>query len=402
MEEKTDILAQRTKHIRPSPTMAITQKAADMRRMGRDVIGLGAGEPDFPTPPHIRAAAIEAMQRGETKYTAVAGTWALRQAIRKKFGKENGLSYDLEEIIVTSGGKQAIFHALLATLDPGEEVLIPAPYWVSYPDMTRLVGGVDKIIPCRKDFKLQPEELENAIAPKSRWLILNTPGNPTGACYSVEEMRRIGEVVERHPRLMILSDEIYEHIRYAEEPHVSFAAACPQLRERTLVVNGVSKAYCMTGWRIGYAVGPKILVKAMSKMQSQSTTCPCAIGQAAAVEALTGPQEFLQAHNRAFQDRRDTTVAALQATRGITCATPPGAFYLYPSCAGAIGRKTPDGRVVRSDADFAAYLLEHARVAVVPGEAFGFSPYFRVSYATSKDVLVEAVRRIRKACEALR
>ncbi|MCB9959607.1 MAG: aspartate transaminase [Rhodospirillaceae bacterium] len=396
-------LAQSLDRVKPSPTIAVTTKAAELKAAGRDVIGLGAGEPDFDTPDTIKAAAIAAIQAGQTKYTPVDGTPALKDAIVAKFKRENGLDYTRDQITVGTGGKQVIYNAMVATLDPGDEVIIPAPYWVSYPDMVLLAGGEPVIVDCpsQAGFKLQPEELEKAITPKTKWIILNSPSNPTGAAYSRDDMKAVTDVLMRHPQVHVLTDDMYEHLVYDGFEFVTPAQVEPGLYERTLTMNGVSKAYAMTGWRIGYAGGPKALIKAIAKVQSQSTSNPCSISQAAAVEALNGPQDFIPERAAIFKQRRDLVVEMLNAADGITCAVPEGAFYVYPSCAGAIGKTTPDGKVLATDEDFVTYLLESEGVAVVQGAAFGLSPFFRISYATSTEALKEACTRIQRACAAL-
>ncbi len=396
-------LAERLSRIKPSPTIAVTQKARELKAAGRDVIGLGAGEPDFDTPDNIKEAAIAAIRRGETKYTAVDGTPELKAAIAAKFSRENGLDYKPEQITVGTGGKQVIYNALVATLDPGDEVIIPAPYWVSYPDMTLLAEGTPVIVPGAENnrFKLQPEDLAAAITDRTKWIILNSPSNPTGAAYSREEMRALTDVLKDHPQVHVMTDDIYEHLVYDDFRFVTAAQVEPALYERTLTTNGVSKAYCMTGWRIGFAGGPADLIKAISKVQSQSTSNPSSVSQAAAVEALNGPQDFIAAHNEVFKARRDLVAGALNECPGLACQTPEGAFYVYPSCAGTIGKTTPDGKVIETDTDFVSYLLEAEGVAAVQGEAFGLSPYFRISYATSTEALEEACRRIKRACESL-
>ncbi len=396
-------LAERLSRIKPSPTIAVTQKARELKAAGRDVIGLGAGEPDFDTPDNFKEAAIAAIRRGETKYTAVDGTPELKAAIVEKFRRDNDLDYKPEQITVGTGGKQVIFNALIATLDPGDEVIIPAPYWVSYPDMTLLAEGTPVVVPCSENnrFKLQPEDLAAAITDKTKWMILNSPSNPSGAAYSREEMQAITDVIKAHEQVRVMTDDIYEHLVYDGFQFVTAAEVEPALVERTLTVNGVSKAYCMTGWRIGFAGGPADLVKAMAKVQSQSTSNPSSVSQAAAVEALNGPQDFIEAHNVAFKARRNLVVDAINICPGLTCQKPEGAFYVYPSCAGAIGKTTPDGKVIETDGDFVTYLLQSEGVAAVQGEAFGLSPYFRISYATSTEALEEACQRIKRACEAL-
>ncbi|SLN74338.1 pyridoxal phosphate-dependent aminotransferase [Oceanibacterium hippocampi] len=397
-------LAESLSRVKPSATIAVTTKAAELRALGRDVIGLGAGEPDFDTPDNIKAAAKKAIDDGKTKYTAVDGTPELKAAIAAKFKRENGLVYGLDQITVGTGGKQVIFNALLATLNPGDEVLIPAPYWVSYPDMVLIGGGKPVVLgtAANNSFKVMPEDLERAITPKTKWLIFNSPSNPTGAAYSREELKALTDVLLRHPHVWIMTDDMYEHLVYDDFEFVTPAQVEPGLYERTLTINGVSKAYAMTGWRIGYAGGPQQLIKAMAKVQSQSTSNPSSISQAAAVEALNGPQDFLPTRAEAFRERRDLVVDMLNRAPGLHCAKPEGAFYVYPSCAGTIGKKTPDGKVIENDFDFVSYVLEAEGVAAVHGEAFGLSPHFRVSYATSLDVLREACTRIIRACEALK
>ena len=396
-------IAERLSRIKPSPTLVVTQKARELKAAGRDIIGLGAGEPDFDTPDNIKEAAIAAIKRGETKYTAVDGTPELKTAIVEKFRRDSGLDYKPEQITVGTGAKQVLYNAFVATLDPGDEVIIPAPYWVSYPDMALLAEGTPVVVPCSENnrFKLQAEDLEAAITPKTKWVILNSPSNPSGAAYSREEMQAITDVIKAHEQVRVMTDDIYEHLVYDGFQFVTAAEVEPALVERTLTVNGVSKAYCMTGWRIGFAGGPADLVKAMAKVQSQSTSNPSSVSQAAAVEALNGPQDFIYAHNEVFKSRRDLVVDAINTCPGLTCQKPEGAFYVYPSCAGAIGKTTPDGNVIETDGDFVTYLLDAEGVAAVQGEAFGLSPYFRISYATSTEALEEACRRIKRACEAL-
>ncbi len=397
------VIASRLSRIKPSPTIAVTQKARDLKAAGRDVIGLGAGEPDFDTPDNIKEAAIAAIRRGETKYTAVDGTPELKAAVAAKFQRENGLDYGLDQITVGTGGKQVLYNAFMATLDAGDEVIIPAPYWVSYPDMVLLAEGAPVIVPCAQNnlFKLQAEDLEAAITAKTKWIILNSPSNPTGAAYSRAEMQALTDVLKRHPQVWVLTDDIYEHLVYDGFEFTTPAQVEPELYHRTLTMNGVSKAYCMTGWRIGFAGGPVELIKAMSKVQSQSTSNPSSISQAAAVEALTGPTDFIAEHNVEFKARRDLVVDALNTCEGLQCHRPEGAFYVYPSCAGTLGKKTPDGKTIESDGDFVTYLLEAEGVAAVQGAAFGLSPYFRISYATSTEALEEACKRIKRTCAAL-
>jgi len=397
------IIARRLASIKPSPTIAVTNLARELRAAGRDVIGLGAGEPDFDTPDTIKDAAIAAIRAGQTKYTAVDGTPELKAAVAAKFRRENGLDYRLDEISVGTGGKQIIYNALMATLDPGDEVVVPAPYWVSYPDMVLLAGGTPVFVTCpdQTGFKLRPEDLDAAITPRTKWLILNSPSNPTGAAYSAAELRKLTDVLLRHPQVWLLTDDIYEHLVYDAFRFVTPLAVEPGLRSRCLTMNGVAKAYAMTGWRIGYAGGPTELIKAMAKVQSQSTSNPCSISQAATVAALTGPQDFIAERAAIFRQRRDLVVELLNQARGLRCHRPEGAFYVYPSCAGVIGRRTPDGDELADSEAFARYLLESAGVAVVHGAAFGMDPYFRVSYATSTELLEEACHRIIRACDAL-
>jgi aspartate aminotransferase len=396
-------LASRLSAIKPSPTMAVTALAAELKAQGRDVIGLGAGEPDFDTPDHIKAAASTAMARGETKYTAVDGTPALKKAVCAKFKRENGLDYAPDQVTIACGGKHVIYNAMMATLNPGDEVIVPAPYWVSYPDIVLLAGGTPVFIEAgiNQGFKITPAQLEAAIGPKTKWLILNSPSNPTGAAYSRAELQALGEVLARNPQVWILTDDIYEHLVYDNFEFTTIVQVVPRLYDRTLTMNGVSKAYAMTGWRIGYAAGPKELIRAMGTIQSQSTSNPCSISQAASVEALNGPQDFLPAWREAFRERRDRVVVMLNDAPGITCPTPQGAFYVYPDCSGLIGRQTRDGKVLADDSAVATWLLETEGVAVVQGAAFGLSPCFRISYATSLAVLEDACRRIQRACLSL-
>ncbi len=396
-------IAARLSRIKPSPTIAVTQKARDLKAAGRDVIGLGAGEPDFDTPAHIIEAAKAAMDRGETRYTPVAGTPELRQAICDKFKRENGLDYTPDQITVGCGGKQIIFNAFMATLDAGDEVIIPAPYWVSYPDIALLAEGKPVVVPCPVEggFRMRPEDLERAITPKTKWLILNSPSNPSGAAYTAAETKALTDVLMKHPHVWVLTDDIYEHIVYDGFTFVTPAQVEPGLMDRTLTLNGVSKAYCMTGWRVGYAGGPVDLIKAMNKVQSQSTTHTSSISQAAAVAALNGPTDFLARNASIFEERRDLVVGMLNQAKGLSCPTPEGAFYVYPSCAGAIGKTTPEGKTIATDDDFVSHLLDGEGVAVVQGAAFGLSPHFRVSYATSTEVLEEACARIQRFCAAL-
>ncbi len=398
------LIASRLSRVKPSPTLAVTAKAAELKAAGKDVIGLGAGEPDFDTPAHVKQAAIDAIGRGETKYTAVAGTPALKKAISDKFKRENGLDYAANQIVAGCGAKQVIFNAFLATLNAGDEVIIPAPYWVSYPDMVLFAEGTPVVAHCREEdgFKLTPETLEKAITPKTRWLILNSPSNPTGAAYTEKELRALCDVLLKHPQVWVMADDIYEHLNYDGFKFTTVAQIEPKLYDRTLTVNGVSKAYSMTGWRIGYAGGPKELITAISDIQSHSTSNPCSISQAASVAALNGPQEFLREWRDSFAARRNMVVDALNAIPGITCLKPEGAFYVFPSMKALLGKTTPKGTKIESCNVFCTYLLEEALVAAVPGSAFGTGGYFRISYATGQKTLEEAMKRIRAAVEALR
>jgi aspartate aminotransferase len=397
-------IADRLSRIKPSPTIAVTTKAAELKAAGVDVIGLGAGEPDFDTPDNIKEAAKAALDAGKTKYTPVAGTPELRKAIVEKFKRENDLEYTIDEITVGCGGKQTLFNAFFATLNPGNEVVIPAPYWVSYPDMALMAEGTPVIVECQEenDFKITASELEAAITPKTKWVVLNSPSNPTGAAYSRAELRALADVLLKHENVYIMSDDMYEHLVYDGFEFTTIAQVEPKLKDRTLTCNGVSKSYAMTGWRLGYAAGPKDLIKAINKVQSQSSTHTSSISQAASIEALSGPQDFLAERAEVFKKRRDLVVAALNECEGLSCKTPEGAFYVYPSCAGAIGKTTPDGKKIETDTDFVTYLLEAEGVAAVQGSAFGLAPYFRISYATSDDALIEACKRIKRACAALK
>ena len=396
-------IANRLSRVKPSPTMAITNKAKKLKAAGHDIISLSAGEPDFDTPDFVKDAAIEAIKAGDTKYTAVDGTPELKDAIISKFKRENNLDYVRDQIIVGTGGKQVLYNALMASVTPGDEVIIPAPYWVSYPDMTLLAEGTPVIVDCQKEnnFKLQPDDLEAAITPKTKWLILNSPSNPTGAAYTWDEMKVLTDVLMKYPHVHIMSDDMYEHIIYNDFKFCTPVEVEPGLYDRTLTCNGVSKSYSMTGWRIGYAGGSVDLIKAMSKVQSQSTSNPSSISQAASVVALNGDQSFLQERNDAFKSRRDIVVKMLNDAEGIECLIPEGAFYVYPSCFGVIGKTTPNGSVIKNDEDFVIYLLEAEGVACVQGAAFGLSPYFRISYATSDENLKEACTRIQHACAVL-
>jgi len=398
-----NILASRLNRIQPSPTIAMSIKARELKAAGKDIIELAAGEPDFPTPSHIIEAAEEAMSRGETKYTDPDGTPALKQAVCDKFKRDNNLEYVTSQVTIGTGGKQVLYNALMATLNEGDEVIIPAPYWVSYPDMVLLAEGTPKIVECPldKNFILQPEDLERAITPKTKWIILNSPSNPTGSGYTWDDMKKITDVLIRHPNIWVMTDDMYEHLVYDDFKFCTPAEVEPELYSRTLTVNGMSKAFCMTGWRIGYAAGPENLITAIRKIQSQSTSNPSSISQAASVAALNGPMDFLAKNNEVFKQRRDLVCSMLNQASGITCPTPDGAFYVYPSCAGLIGKKTPDGKVLKSDEDVVTYFLETEGIAAVHGAAFGLSPHFRISYATSTEALEDACQRIQRACTAL-
>ncbi len=397
-------LADRLKRIKPSPTLAVAAKAKALKAAGRDILDLGLGEPDFDTPDFVKEAGIKAIQSGQTKYTVVDGTAELKKAICDKFKRENGLIYLPEQISVGNGGKQVLFNAILCSVNPGDEVIIPAPYWVSYPDMVQFAEGTPVIVPCAQDtgFKMTAQQLEKAITPKTKWVILNSPSNPTGAAYTQAEMKALTDVLVKHPHVYIMTDDIYEHLVYDGFKFMTPAQLEPSLYDRTLTVNGVSKAYSMTGWRIGYAAGPKDLIKAMALLQSQSTSNPSSISQAAAVTALNGDQSFLNEWRKAYTGRRDLVSGLLNRIEGLSCPKPEGAFYVYPSCAGMMGRETPDGKIINTDEDFVTYLLESEGVACVHGAAFGLSPHFRISYATSDAVLKDACTRIERACGALR
>ncbi len=397
------LVADRLKRIKPSPTLAATNKAAELKAAGKDIIGLSAGEPDFPTPDFVKEAAYTAIKNNKTKYTAVDGTPELKDAIIGKFKRDNKLEYKRDQVTVGTGGKQVLYNALMASLNPGDEVIIPAPYWVSYPDMVLLAEGVPVFVACpeKNKFKLQPADLEKAITKKTKWIILNSPSNPTGAAYTHAEMKAITDVLVRHPHVYVMTDDIYEHIVYDGFKFCTPAEVEPGLYDRTLTVNGVSKSYSMTGWRIGFAAGPKELIKAIGIIQSQSTSNPSSISQEASVAALNGDQSFLAARNDSFKNRRDIVVKMLNDAEGISCLTPEGAFYVYPSCAGVIGKKTPGGKTINSDDDLINYLLEAEGVACVQGSAFGLSPNFRISYATSDKVLEDACTRIQRFCAAL-
>jgi aspartate aminotransferase len=396
-------IASRLGRVKQSPSIVMSQKARDLAATGRDVISLSAGEPDFDTPDNIKEAAIRAIKAGETKYTPVDGTPALKKAICAKFKRENGLDYKPSNVTLGTGGKQVIYNAFVATLDAGDEVVIPAPYWVSYPDMALINEGKPVFVNCPQNngFKMLPEDLDAAITPKTKWVILNSPSNPTGAAYTAQDLRAIADVLLKHPHVWILTDDMYEHLVYDDFKFTTIAQVEPKLYDRTLTMNGVSKAYCMTGWRIGYAAGPENLIKAMGKVLGQSTSGASSISQAASVEALNGPNGYIAANNKIYKERRDLVVKLLNQCKGITCHNPEGAFYVYPSIAGLIGKSTPKGQKIANDEDFVSYILDTEGVAAVHGEAFGLSPHFRVSYATSTKLLEDACKRIQRACAAL-
>ncbi|OQW56394.1 MAG: aspartate aminotransferase [Proteobacteria bacterium SG_bin9] len=397
-------LSQSLARVKPSATIAVTDKARALKAAGRNVIGLGAGEPDFDTPANIKLAAIHAIEAGKTKYTNVDGIPELKEAIIAKFQRENGLAYKPNQITVGTGGKQVLYNALMATINPGDEVIIPAPYWVSYPEMVALAGGEPVPVVCTAEngFKLKPADLEKAITPKTKWIILNSPSNPTGAVYTHSELKAITDVLVKYPHVWVMTDDMYEHLLYEDFAFATPAQVEPKLYDRTLTVNGVSKAYCMTGWRIGYAGGPAELIKAIGTIQSQSTSNPSSIAQWAAVEALNGPQEFIPANNKVFKERRDLVVSMLNQAKGIDCPRPEGAFYVYPSCAGTIGKTAPSGKTLVTDEDFVTELLESEGVAVVQGSAFGLGPAFRISYATKTSDLEDACHRIQRFCGNLK
>ena len=397
-------LAKSLSRVKPSATIVITQKARDLKAQGRDVISLSVGEPDFDTPENIKKAAIEAINRGETKYTPVAGIVPLREAIVKKYKRENNLDYKASQVIVGTGGKQVLFNAFAATLNPGDEVIIPTPYWVSYPEMVLMSGGEPVFVPTtlENQFKLQAADLDKAITSKTKWVVLNSPSNPSGAAYSYDELKAITDVLVRHPHVWVLTDDMYEHLTYGDFKFVTPAEIEPNLMDRTLTMNGVSKAYAMTGWRIGYAAGPDVLIKAMDMVQGQQTSGACSIAQWAAVEALNGPQDFIGQSRKVFEGRRDLVVSMLNQATGLKCPMPEGAFYVYPSCAALIGKKTEDGKVINTDEDFVTALLESEGVAAVHGSAFGLGPNFRISYATSNELLEKACSKIQKFCASLR
>ena len=390
--------------VKPSATLAADAKARELRAQGRNIISMAAGEPDFDTPDNIKDAAIQAIRDGKTKYTNVDGIPELKEAIVAKFARENGLTYKTSQVNVSPGGKPVIYNAMVATLSPGDEVVIPTPYWVSYPDMVLLAGGEPKFVPTTAEhgFKVQPADLEAAITPRTRWVLLNSPSNPSGAAYTRAELRAVADVLLRHPHVWVLTDDMYEHLVFGDFEFTTIAQVEPGLYERTLTMNGVSKAYAMTGWRIGYAAGPEPLIKLMGKVMSQTTSNPCSISQWAAVEALNGTQAFIKPNAKLFEQRRDLVVSMLNQANGIRCPTPEGAFYVYPSCEGLIGKTAPSGKVIGSDADFATELLETEGVAVVFGAAFGLSPFFRISYATSNAALEDACSRIQRFCAAVK
>ena len=397
------ILAERLSKIAPSPTVAVTTKANALKAEGKDVIGLGAGEPDFDTPAHIAEAGIQAIKDGKTRYAPPSGILELRKEIVAKFKRDNDLTYTPEQVHVGVGGKQTIFNLFCTTINEGDEVIVPAPYWVSYPDIALLFGGVPIYVECgiENDFKMTPEQLENAITPKTKWLVLNSPSNPTGAGYNQEDLKALGEVLKRHPHVYIMTDDMYEFLVYDDYEFKTIAQVTPELYDRTMTLNGVSKAYCMTGWRLGYAAGPLHIIKAMNMLNSQSTSSASTMVQWAAVEALRGDHSFIAENNKKFVERRNKVIELIRDIDGIDCAKPVGAFYLYPCIKGLIGKKTPDGTVIETDEDFVTYILESKGVAVVQGSAFGLSPYFRISYATSLDTLIDAMGRIKQAVDAL-
>ena len=396
------IISNNLKKIKPSPTLAVTQKARELKAAGKNVIGLGAGEPDFDTPDNIKQAAISAIDAGDTKYTAVDGTPKLKKAIIEKFKRENKLNFETDQISVGAGGKQIIYNAMMATLNHGDEVIIPAPYWVSYPDIVLLAGGNPVIVKCseKESFKISPEKLKNAITEKTKWLMLNSPSNPTGSCYTESEINSLADILKKHKQIHILSDDIYEHITYENFKFFTIAQV-KELEDRILTMNGVSKAYAMTGWRIGYGAGPKELIKAMAKIQSQSTTNPSSISQAAAVEALNGKQDFIVERTKSFQQRRDFVLNELKSIKSVSCLKPEGAFYVFPSCSSLLGKKDPNGKFLKTDNDFVESLLENQGIAVVQGSAFGLSGFFRISYATSMDNLKKAMKKMKIFCESL-
>jgi len=397
------IIAHRMQGIKPSATLKLNQTAQELKKQGKKIFSLTAGEPDLPMPDHAIEAMHQAALDGKTKYTAVGGIPELKQAIIDKFYKDNDLEYMPSEVIVSTGGKNVIYNAIMSTINPGDEVIIPSPYWVSYPDIVRIAGGLPIIVDCDEDqeFKLTPEQLDKAISPSTKWLVLNSPNNPTGATYTREELIALGEVLTRHAHVLVLCDDIYEHITYLDQGFCSLPQAVPELKSRCLIVNGVSKSYSMTGLRLGFGVGPAEIIKIMTRLQSQSTSNPCSIAQHAALSALTGPQELLAERRPIYQERRDKALEWIRAIPGITCCRPEGAFYLYPSCKGIIGKKTPNGQIIETDTDFVAYLLEEAKVAAVPGSAFGLSPHFRISYATDLETIESACKAMSAAIQKL-
>lgn len=398
------LISKRLSLIKPSPTLVVVQKAAELKKQGKDIISFGAGEPDFDTAEHIKEAAISGIKAGFTKYTNVDGMPSLKEAVRDKFKRENNIDYNLDEIIVSNGGKQVIYNLFMASLNEGDEVIIPAPYWVSYPDMILLAGGEPVFANCemKDNFKLTPKHLERTITPKTKWLILNSPSNPSGAAYSKEELLKLADVLRKYPQIHIMCDDIYEHIIFDDFKFQTLVEVAPDLKHRIFIVNGVSKSYSMTGWRIGYGVGSKELVKAMTIIQSQSTSNPCSISQIAAEEALNGPQDFIQTHALGFQKKRDLALSIINTATGISCYKPEGAFYLFPKCSELFGLKTPGGKVIHDSTDFANYLIEYAGVAVVQGIAFGLDGYFRISYATSMELIEQGCTKIVKACNQLK
>ena len=397
-------ISARLNRIQPSPSSMAGQRARELRAAGRDIVGLTSGEPDFDTPDNVVEAAIRAMREGQTKYTDVGGTPALREAVTEKFRRDNGLEYTAAEVIVGTGAKQVIFNAFMCTLEAGDEVIVPTPYWVSYPDITVLADGVPVFVPCPRDkgFKLQPADLERAITPRTRWLVLNAPNNPSGATYSRAEMKALTDVLLRHPHVWVMTDDIYEHVLYDSREFVTPAQVEPALKERTLTINGVSKSYAMTGWRIGYGAGPVALIKPMVKLQSQSTSNPSSIAQAAAIEALRGPQGYVRERTAIFQQRRDVVVQKLNEIPGINCHVPEGAFYVFPSCADLMGKQSPDGRTIHNSNEFVLYLLDTEGLALLQGDAYGVPSHFRISFATSMEQILEGCRRLERACGALR
>ncbi len=403
MSTTAALIAQRMHRIKPSPSSAASARVRELQAQGRDIVGLTTGEPDFPTPDHIKQAAVHALATDQTRYTNPDGTAQMKAAVQLKFRRENGLDYAPDQIIVSTGSKQSLFNALLATVEDGDEVIIPAPYWVSYIDMVLLAGGRPVVVSCLEEhgFKLQAEQLARAITPRTKWVVFCSPNNPSGATYSAAEMKALAQVLLPHPKIHVVSDDIYEHLIYDGRSFATMAQVEPALYDRTLTVNGVSKAYAMTGWRLGYAAGPKALIRNMAKLQSQSTTNPSSISQAAAIAALTGPQDFIATRCREFQQRRDIVVRMLNAIPGLSCSTPQGAFYVFPSCAGLIGRRTPAGEVLRTDRDVILYFLDEAGVGVLQGEVYGMSPYFRISTASSLAMLEEGCRRIGRAVARL-